>query len=280
MIWTLANCEVACRWQQNKDRTLKPSELRMFLNHLCDLAKEETLPRFRTRNKITNKQDTGFDPVTDADREAERVISAEIRKNWPEHGIVGEEHGTSNRHAEYQWIIDPIDGTRSFITGVPVWGTLIGFYHNGHPLAGVMDQPFTQERFLCDGNTATVSIGTKAFKLQTANTKTLSQACLMTTAPELYSADTSEAFQRLSTACRLTRYGTDCYAFGMLAMGSVDIVIECGVQLYDVAALVPIIEMAGGVFTDWQGNQNPEGGNVIAAANLELHQQAISLLNN
>ena len=258
---------------------MKPSELRNFLNHLCDLAKMETLSRFRSSAIVSNKREQGFDPVTEADREAERVIRDEIIRNWPQHGIHGEEHEAVNPEAEYQWIIDPIDGTRSFIAGIPLWGTLIGFYHNGRPLGGVMDQPFTGERFLSDGENATCVAGKNLTELKTSNVDLPSEAILMTTDPELHTGNRASAFENLKKQCKLTRYGTDCYAFGMLASGNVDLVIESGVQFYDIAALIPIVEMAGGVFTDWNGNSYPEGGNVIAAANPAIHKKALALLN-
>jgi histidinol phosphatase-like enzyme (inositol monophosphatase family) len=257
---------------------IAPVEIARFLNSLCERAARETLPRFRTQTKITNKNEIGFDPVTHADKEAERVIREEILRTFPDHGILGEEHGAYNSDADYQWIIDPIDGTRAFISGIPVWGTLIGLFHKGKPLAGVMDQPFTGERFLCDGEISSLTLAGQTTPLKTSDTQSCKNALLMTTAPELYHGVDATVLAQLTKATRLTRYGADCYAFCMLAAGHVDIVMEAGVHLHDVAALIAIIEHAGGVMTDWQGNPISKAGNVIASANQELHKEALMII--
>lgn len=258
---------------------MRPEEFRAFADHLCKCAAKETLPRFRERPEVTNKHSAGFDPVTEADRNAETAIRKAIMDTYPDHGILGEEHGIHNEKADYQWVIDPIDGTRAFISGVPVWGTLIGLYHKGQPLAGVMDQPFTRERFICDGIKSDYNRDGETYILSTSKTEQTQSATLMTTDPRLFAGAEAQAFAKLENEFQLSRYGTDCYAFAMLAGGHIELAIESGVQLYDIAALVPIIEKAGGIFTDWEGNANPQGGRVIAAANPAIHQAAMNTLS-
>ncbi|MEM8750332.1 MAG: histidinol-phosphatase [Pseudomonadota bacterium] len=257
-----------------------------FLARLCDAAAAETLSVFRHSARVDNKLTDAFDPVTQADRNAEQAIRALIEQHWPDHGIIGEEFGTSNEHASFQWIIDPIDGTRAFISGLPLWGTLIGLYRDGLPYAGVMDQPFTGERYF--GLSAGANDIARSFLLagdserQTISTSTcqeLSKATLMTTAPELLDNDADKAFFDVQKEVQLTRYGCDCYAYSMLAAGHVELVIESGLNIYDIAALIPIVESAGGLVTNWQGQPAHQGGQILAAANETLLQAAIAKLN-
>jgi len=257
---------------------MTPQEITTWMHHLCTLAERETLPRFRTKTQIDNKLDQGFDPVTEADKAAETVIRNAIMQQFPDHGILGEEHGTHNENAEYCWIIDPIDGTKAFISGLPVWGTLIGLYKDGTPLAGIMHQPFTEERYFCDGTASYLKHAGGEKKLATSGENTVSQAILMSTFP--YFEDKVQArFDALRNACKLTRYGTDCYAYCMLASGSIDLVAEYGLATYDIAALIPIIEKAGGIITNWEGGSAAQGGSVLACANKELHIAALEKLN-
>ena len=258
---------------------MQGAELGKFLVALCERAKEETLPRFRACTDIENKLDEGFDPVTAADRKAEYVIREMIMRALPDHGIIGEEYGSHNQEAEYQWIIDPIDGTRAFISGIPVWGTLIGLYRNGEPLAGVMDQPYIGERFIFDGESAFKEHGGSKKPLSTSQVVNLELATLLTTDPRLFQGHEGILVRELENSVRLSRYGTDCYGYVMVAEGQVELVVESGLQIYDMAALLPIVEAAGGVFTDWEGNSNPNGGRVIAAANNMIHEQALAILN-
>ena len=261
---------------------LPPSpELTSFFNELCDAAADMTLPLFRSKLGIVNKLDTGFDPVTKADREAERAIRALIDERYPDHGIVGEEFGIARPDASLQWIIDPIDGTRAFISGLPVWGTLIGLYENGVPVAGAMDQPFTRERYLAvDGVSKLRTNGSGLEQLTTKNTSRLDQATLMTTSPHLFQKEWEKAYFNVEREVKLFRYGCDCYAYCLLAGGWVDLVIESGLNVYDIAALIPIIEAAGGVVTSWSGADAFQGGSILAAANRDIHAQAIDLLKS
>jgi len=248
------------------------------MHHLCDLAAAETLPRFRSGMGIDNKQSDGFDPVTEADKEAENVIRQAIRSTHPEHGILGEEHGSLNPHAEYRWIIDPIDGTRGFIAGLPLWGTLIALYHNGKPLAGIMDQPFIGERYFSNGKTSVLQFRGTSKTLQTTNTADIKSAIMLTTSPVIFTDAEMAAYQAIEQACRLARYGTDCYAYCMLASGQVDLVVESGLMIYDIAALIPIVENAGGMITGWKGETPANGGRILAAANPDLHRRALEFL--
>ncbi|HTV34015.1 MAG TPA: histidinol-phosphatase, partial [Methylocella sp.] len=224
-----------------------------------------------------------FDPVTEADRAAETALRRHITATFPSHGIIGEEFEPIRTDAEYVWVLDPIDGTKSFIAGLPLWGTLIGLLHKGRPVYGMMVQPFTRERFSGDGR-RTIWRGPgpdhqiSERKLFTRPCERLGGATLMTTSPLLYSEAKLEDFRRVETRVRLSRYGGDCYAFAMLAAGHVDCVIESGVNIYDIAPLVPIIEGAGGVITCWDGSDPTEGGDVIASCCKTLHKEALSLL--
>lgn len=259
---------------------MKETEIHSFLLHLADLAEKETLPRFRQPCSVDNKLEYGFDPVTAADREAERAIKTAIMEHWPNHGVIGEEHGSHQAEAEFTWVIDPIDGTKAFVSGLPVWGTLIALCKNSFPIAGIMAQPYTGEQFLSVGNHTILRHGGNETSISTSGQTKLSEAILMTTAPELFNASEKLSFDSLAKDCKLVRYGTDCYAYCMLAAGHIHLVAESGLNFYDIAALVPIIEGAGGIVTDWRGNKMIDGGEVLAAANAEVHAAALKRLNS
>jgi len=253
--------------------------------HAASLAASaETLGRFRQNTAVINKLSVGFDPVTEADQAAETAIISVIEEAFPDHGIVGEEHGSRAPDADWQWYIDPIDGTRAFISGLPVWGTLIGLYWKGKPFAGLMDQPFTGERFIAytNGEGEAVSELTVRDAVRTdnntRNTKNLSDALLMTTSPRIFDAPDGARYDAMETRVKLARYGCDCYAYGMVAAGQVDLVMESGLKVYDIAALIPIIENAGGVVTSWDGEDCSQGGTILAAANETLHAEALKVL--
>jgi histidinol phosphatase-like enzyme (inositol monophosphatase family) len=249
-----------------------------FLRSLARAAAAETLPRFRSQGAIANKLTTGFDPVTEADREAERAIRALIADRYPGQGILGEEFGGENSDSPYQWIIDPIDGTRAFISGIPVWGTLVGLTVEGEAVAGLMSQPFTGELFFATGEGARYEGPGGDRALATRQTTSLSDAILFTTTPALFSGASRSRYDRLEEKVRLARYGTDCYAFAMVAAGQVDIVADPGLQSYDIAALIPIIEQAGGVVTTFDGGPAEAGGDILAAATPDLHEAARAIL--
>jgi histidinol phosphatase-like enzyme (inositol monophosphatase family) len=253
-------------------------QIEAFLHELCDAAAGQTLPRFRAALSVDNKEASGFDPVTEADRAAEAAIRALILERYPEHGIVGEEEDAVRPDAEYCWIIDPIDGTRSFICGLPSWGTLIGLQHRGRPIAGVMAQPFTGERYLGHDAGAFLVRGGERTRLATRRTASLADAMLMTTTPFLFDEGDIGRYRAVEASCRLTRYGYDCYAYAMVAAGQIDLVVESSLKSYDIAPLIPVIEAAGGIVTTWDGGPANEGGRILAAANPLIHGQAMRLL--
>jgi myo-inositol-1(or 4)-monophosphatase len=260
---------------------MRPVDLSAFMEQLARMSGQAILPFFRTRLNVIDKagaQSGRFDPVTEADRAAETVIRRQIRATFPGHGILGEEFETENAGAEYLWVIDPIDGTRAFICGLPVWGTLIGLMRNGDPVMGVMHQPYTGELFFGDGRIAQLRGPQGSRDLRTRDCGGLAGAHLMTTDPRLFAEGDRPRYARVEAAAKMTRFGADCYAYAMLAAGHVDLVIESGLQPYDIVALIPIIEGAGGVVSDWDGGSAKNGGRILAAATPALHAAALALL--
>jgi myo-inositol-1(or 4)-monophosphatase len=248
---------------------------------LADRASAATLPFFRSSLAVDNKDGTGgFDPVTAADRAAEEAIAAHLTATYPDHGLEGEEFGIHRPDARYRWVVDPIDGTRAFITGSPMWGTLIGLLDGAEPVIGVMEQPFTGERFWSDGARSYMRRhGGEAVALATRPCPDLPSAVLMTTDPLLFAEGSErDAFRAVRARARMTRYGGDCYAYALLALGFVDAVIESGLKPYDIVALIPIIEAAGGRVTDWRGNSAARGGRIVATGDAALHAQILELL--
>ncbi len=264
-----------------KDKQPSPKALISFAHELADKAETVTLPHFRKALAVDNKAPKGdFDPVTVADRKAEKAIVGMINRKFPNHGIVGEEYGNRNEGAATRWVIDPIDGTRAFIMGQPLWGTLIGVVQDGKPLAGMMSQPFTKERFWGSPAGAFWRQGTgPARRLRTRTGVDLSHAILATTAPDLLDGR-EDAFERVSAQARLTRFGGDCYNYCLLASGFVDVVIEAGLKTYDIAPLIPIIENAGGIVTTWDGKPATSGGAVVACGDRKVHARVLKLLAN
>jgi myo-inositol-1(or 4)-monophosphatase len=251
-----------------------------FIDELATIAGEAVLPFFRTTLGIENKSHAGaFDPVTAADRAAETAMRSLIRKTFPTHGIIGEEFGSEHPDAPYVWVLDPIDGTKSFISGMPAWGTLVGLLKNGAPVYGLMHQPFIGERFSGDGASAHYRGPAGARKLMVRPCAGLKEAVVFTTSPLLMSQDERRLYQQVEHAARLSRYGGDCYAYCMVAAGHIDLVIEAGLKPHDVIPLIPIIEGAGGIVTDWSGESPVRGGRVIAAGDRRVHADALRLLN-
>src|SRR5665213_632162 len=225
-----------------------------FVDQLASVSGETILPFFRTALAVDNKTARGFDPVTAADRAAEQAMRALIVKNFPGHGVIGEEYGAERTDSEYVWVLDPIDGTKSFITGMVAWGTLIGLMRLGEPVFGMMNQPFTREKFSGDG-------------------------ILSTTSPLLMNESDRAAFGRLENAVRLSRYGGDCYAYCMLAAGLIDLVIETEIKPYDIVAVIPIVTGAGGIVTTWDNGPAQAGGRIVVAGDARVHKAAIEMLN-
>ncbi|MFC0284245.1 histidinol-phosphatase [Camelimonas abortus] len=250
-----------------------------FVNELADISGRAIAPFFRSTMLMENKAGPrGFDPVTEADRAAEAAMRARIRRTFPAHGIEGEEYGAEGSAAEYVWVLDPIDGTAAFISGLPLWGTLIGLKRNGRPVFGMMSQPFTGERFWGDCGQSRYRRNGETRVIRTRRCASLATATLASTSPHLFSEAEFAAFSRVQRACRLTRYGADCYAYCMLAAGHIDLVVEAGLKPCDIAPLIPVIQGAGGVVTTWSGGPATDGGRVVAAGDPAVHAAAMELL--
>lgn len=256
-------------------------QLLAFAHELADGAGAAILPHFRRRIAVDNKADDGgYDPVTIADRAAERRIAKAIAQRYPGHGLVGEEYGTVNPGARWRWIVDPIDGTRAFVMGSPLWGTLIGLMDADAPVLGMMDQPFTGERFWSDAKTSHWrGRDGKARRIRTRPCPQIADMVLTTTHPSLLATSADRAaFRRLEAKARMTRFGGDCYAYCLLAAGFVDCVVESGLKPYDIVALIPIIERAGGRITSWDGGPATSGGRIVACGDAEVHAKVVEVL--
>ncbi|HXQ84117.1 MAG TPA: histidinol-phosphatase [Xanthobacteraceae bacterium] len=251
-----------------------------FVDELAAVSGETIRPFFRSALGVENKSVSGgFDPVTAADRAAETAMRTLIKRTFPEHGVIGEEFGADRPDAEYIWVLDPIDGTKSFICGMPVWGTLIALTRRGEPIYGMMHQPFTREHFSGDGNGARYRGPAGDRVLRVRACAALNEAILATTSPLLMNDDDRQCFGRVENEVLLSRYGGDCYAYCVLAAGHVDLVIETELKPHDVLPLIPIIEGSGGIITTWEGGRPHNGGRVVAAGDKRAHAQAMKLLN-
>jgi myo-inositol-1(or 4)-monophosphatase len=248
---------------------------------LADEAGAVILPHFRTGCAVDHKGGDLFDPVTAADRDAETAIRASLTKAYPSHGVLGEEFEPLRPDAEYCWVIDPIDGTRAFILGLPIWGTLIGLTRFGSPLLGLMDQPFTRERFWSGEKEAFFRYGgSTTVPMRTRACAKLSDALLATTSTDFFTSEEEHRrFEILSRAVRLRRFGGDCYNYCLLALGHIDLVVEAGLKPFDILPLIPIIERSGGVVTTWEGGDPRGGGRILAAGNPRLHAAAVKVLS-
>ena len=259
---------------------LDKSLVRDGLIEAAGAAARRTLAGFRTPLAVENKWESGFDPVTAADRDAEIAIRAVIANRFPDHGIIGEEWDPKASAGAYDWIVDPIDGTRAFISGVPVWGTLIGLLHEGRAVAGLMAQPFIGETFIGLPGEAFYMHGGSTTPIRTSGVTDLARAKVTATSPDIFElAGTVDNINRLRRATLQCRWGLDCYGYCLLAAGHIDIVAESALKNVDIAPLIPIIEAAGGIVTTWDGGPAEQGGNCIAAATPELHAAALKVLN-
>lgn len=251
-----------------------------FARSAARAAGDAILPYFRSRMQVTNKlSGQGFDPVTLADQAGERVIQAAIEDAYPDHGIFGEEFGLKSGNG-LTWVIDPIDGTRAFMTGMLHWGVLLALFDGEQPIVGVMYQPYTDELFSGDNESAWYERAGESQSLVTSACRRVDEACLSTTGIDWLPASKQGRFRQLSQATKLTKMGGDCYLFGMLAMGSLDLGVEAGLNAYDIQALMPIVRGAGGVVTDWEGGNPSLGGTVLASATQALHSEAMTLLGS
>ena len=270
--------------EYSEPRQISDSERVEYLEFALGLATtagSAILPFFRAGAGVDNKRsDGGFDPVTEADHAAEQVIREQIRSRYPEHGIYGEEFGSDAGNG-LTWVIDPIDGTRAFMSGLLHWGVLLGLFNGERPVLGVMHQPFTDEFFAGDGRHAHYHRGEVSQPLKVRQCSGLDQAVLGTTSPKLFKTPFEQrGLETLEDRVKLSRYGGDCYLYAMLAMGQLDIAMDAGLQPYDVQALVPIIEGAGGIVTTAQGGDASMGGFIVASGNAELHAEVLAAIRS
>lgn len=251
-----------------------PDHLLRVAHALADAARAESLPHFRTPLDVLTKDDAS--PVTLADRAAETAMRAVLARECPTDGIYGEEHGQERLDAACVWVLDPIDGTRSFITGSPLWGVLIAVLHAGEVVLGMVDMPVLGERWVGQGGVARRD----GVPVRVRDCRSLAEARIVTTSPDIFQPADWLAFDRLSRACGMRRFGGDCYGYAQLAGGTIDLVVETGLQPYDYLGPAGLIQAAGGIVTDWEGR--PLGlqsdGRVVAAATAELHAAALDML--
>lgn len=256
------------------------SELVATAHELADAARIATLMHFRSSDLAAEtKESSRFDPVTAADRLSEERMRDILARRRPMDGILGEEFGQTTGTSGLTWVLDPIDGTRGYLSGTPTWGVLISVRDGDGPLFGIIDQPYIGERFegglgrsLVRGPMGEARLGVRAVR-------PLAQSILFSTFPEVGTQAEGVAFRRVASQAKLVRYGMDCYAYALIAAGQIDLVIEAGLQAYDVQAPIAVIEAAGGIVTDWQGRPAFDGGQILAASNRDVHAEAMALLN-
>ena len=251
-----------------------------FAEELADAAHREALRWDLSEWAVENKSGGAvFDPVTRADRAVESVMRDLIAERWPDHDIEGEEFGASASSSRFRWSLDPIDGTRSFICGLPSWTVLIALLEEGRPVAGVIEAPRLGERFVGYGEIAELVTESGRAPLRTSGCRGLDEARLSTTDPYLFSGSDRSRFERVREQVRLTRYGLDGYAYARLAAGGLDLVIESGLAPHDMNALLPVVTAAGGAVSDWRGGEDLSAGELVAAASKELLEEAVALLS-
>ncbi|MEM7724407.1 MAG: histidinol-phosphatase [Pseudomonadota bacterium] len=257
------------------------TDIQMTAHALADAARAAILPVFRHAGLATDDKDPGrFDPVTEADRSSEAAMRAILADRRPDDAILGEEEAPKPGTSGLTWVLDPIDGTRAFICGTPTWGVLIALSDADGPLYGMIDQPYIGERFEGGLGIASVTGPLGEAPLAVRRGKTLAEATLFTTFPEIGTPAERAGFEAVRDRVKLTRYGCDCYAYALLAAGQIDLVIEAGLAPYDIAAPIAVIEAAGGIVTDWHGGPAHPGGRALAAATPALHAEALTLLKD
>jgi myo-inositol-1(or 4)-monophosphatase len=251
-----------------------------FANRLADASGAVIRPFFRQRIDVVHKPGrAAFDPVTEADKGAERAIRAIIERERPDDGILGEEYDEKPGRNGLRWVLDPVDGTRGFITGRHEWGSLIALEENEVPVLGILDQPVLGERFIGVNGRSVLVEGEKRTLLKVRECAEIKDAILCATDPSAYfTPEQQAAFQRVKAAARMTRYCGDCYLFAALALGFIDIIIEAGFNRWDIAALIPLVEGAGGVITSWEGGDCRDGKTILACGDRRIHAEAIKLL--
>ncbi|HEV7959462.1 MAG TPA: histidinol-phosphatase [Rhizomicrobium sp.] len=255
-------------------------ELIALAHRLADSSGQVIRPLFRQRIDVLHKQGRhDFDPVTEADRGAERAIRELLARERPDDGVLGEEFSERKGTSGYRWVLDPVDGTRAFITGRHEWGSLIALEQDGAPILGILDQPVLGERFIGVNGVSHLIQAGQASVLKARACASLSEAVLCATDPGTYfSREQLSAFSRVERLVKMARYGGDCYLFAALALGFVDVVIEAGFHEWDIAALIPLVEGAGGIVTNWQGGSARDGKTILASGDARVHQEAMTLL--
>jgi histidinol phosphatase-like enzyme (inositol monophosphatase family) len=256
------------------------ADLIAFANRLADTSGAVIRPFFRQRIDVAHKEGKqSFDPVTEADRGAERAIREAITAERPNDAILGEEYGETPGTSGYRWVLDPVDGTRAFITGRHEWGSLIALEKDGSAVLGILDQPVLGERFIGVNGAAHLAQNGKSIALKTRPCADLKDAILCATDPSAYfQPEEQAAFARVARSVRMTRYGGDCYLFAALALGFVDVIVEAGFHAWDVAALIPLVEGAGGIITNWQGGSAASGKQILCCGDARIHDAALKLL--
>ena len=255
--------------------------LKQTAQALADVAQVETLRHFRKADLVAdNKEPDAFDPVTVADRAAEVAMREVLAKMRPDDAILGEEFGYSEGTSGLTWVLDPIDGTRSYISGTPTWGVLISVRDADGPFFGMITQPYIGERFIGGLGEARMTGPLGEIALKTRTPRPLSECRMLSTYPAVGTKDERAGFEKVRKQVQLTRFGTDCYGYALLAAGQVDLVVEAGLQAYDVQAPIAVVQAAGGIVTDWRGRPAHEGGRLLAAANAEVHAAALAILQD
>ncbi|MFK7854094.1 MAG: histidinol-phosphatase [Granulosicoccus sp.] len=262
---------------------LAPATIEQLLDAACkaaDAAAVVTCQYFRSDMQVENKAgEDAFDPVTQADRLAELAIREQLIQQFPDIGFYGEEHEVIVGSSDLMWVVDPIDGTRAFMSGMPLWGTLIGLYDGRNAVLGVMDQPILKERYIATNTSAQLHSSNKSQTLSTRTGLALDKAIMYCTTPDMFTTKIDrKRFELVRDQALLTRYGGDCYAYALLAAGFVDVVLDCDLAPYDIMALIPLIEAAGGVVSNWEGESAVDGGYVVASGSRQLHEEVLIML--
>lgn len=246
-------------------------------------ARPIALRHFRKQIAVDDKSKGGtYDPVTVADRQAEQAIRKILMSAFPDHAFLGEETGTAAGTSPYQWVVDPIDGTRAYIMGSPMWGTLIGLLHEGTPVLGILDHAFTGEMLWSSGGVSRLRHGNRPVrKLKTRSCGRLADAVFGSTHPDLFESPFKRrVLGALKAKVRMTRYGGDCYGYGLLAQGFIDVIVETGLKPFDIVALIPIVEAAGGRVTTWTGEPAASGGDIVATGDARVHEEVLQLITS
>ncbi len=248
---------------------------------MADAARAAILPHFRSSELAEeNKLAGDYDPVTVADRAAERAMRDILAIERPQDAILGEEYGTQDGTSGLTWVLDPIDGTRGFVSGTPTWGVLIAVSDAAGPFYGIIDQPYIGERFEGRPDGAVLAGPLGQHPLETRPARDLAQSVVLTTFPQVGTEAEGKGFHAVASRAKLTRYGMDCYGYALLAAGQVDLVIEAGLAAYDIQAPIAVVQAAGGIVTDWRGNPAHDGGRALAAANVGIHAAALEILQH